>query len=112
MSENIKPLSLAEGKAYLDGEEVMDLSKMTIRFNPKVASYKVAVKKYIKDGLTPEFTIQGVRSDPDSDYYASVGSESVTVTGAVITSEIPLMDIDTDGEVVKESITFGGRAVV
>lgn len=142
MSENIKPLSLAEGKAYLDGEEVIDLSKMTIRFNPKVASYKVAgkkgthrrwvgydvtvtveeykttnryeqiVKKYIKDGLTPEFTIQGVRSDPDSDYYASVGSESVTVTGAVITCEIPLMDIDTDGEVVKESITFGGRAVV
>ena len=45
MSENIKPLSLAEGKAYLDGEEVMDLSKMTIRFNPKVASYKVAGKK-------------------------------------------------------------------
>ena len=42
----------------------------------------------------------------------TVGSESVTVTGAVITSEIPLMDIDTDGEVVKESITFGGRAVV
>ena len=45
MSENIKPLSLAEGKAYLDGEEVIDLSKMTIRFNPKVASYKVAGKK-------------------------------------------------------------------
>lgn len=142
MSENIKPLSLAEGKAYLDGEEVIDLTKMTIRFKPKVASYRVAgkkgthrrwvgydvdvtaeeykttnryekiVKKYIQDGITPEFTIQGIRTDPDSDYYNLVGSESVTVTGAVITGDIPLMDIDTDGEVVKESITFGGRTVV
>lgn len=142
MSENIKPLSLVEGKAFIDGEEVLDSAKMTIRFVPKVASYKIVgkkgthrrwvgyditgtleeykttsryeqiVKKYIADGKTPEFTIQGIRTDKDSDYYVENGSESVTVTGVVITSEIPLLDIDTDGELVKESISFGARNVV
>lgn len=142
MSENIKPLSLVEGKAFIDGEEVLDSAKMTIRFVPKVATYRIVgkkgthrrwvgyditgtleeykttsryeqiIKKYIADGKTPEFTFQGIRTDKDSDYYTENGSESVTVTGAVITSEIPLLDIDTDGELVKESISFGARNVV
>lgn len=142
MSENTKPLSLVEGKAYINGVEVMDCVKMTIRFVPKVAAYRIVgkkgthrrwvghditgtldeykttaryediVKKYISSGKTPEFTFQGIRTDPDSDYYEAVGSESTTVTGAVITSEIPLLDIDSDGELVKESITFGARNVV
>lgn len=142
MTENVKPLSAIEGKAYIDGIEVMDSVKMTIRFVPKVANYRIVgkkgthrrwvgyditgtldeykttnryeriVKKYISNGKTPELTIQGIRTDPDSDYYEAVGSESVTVTGAVITSEIPLLDIDTDGELVKESIAFGARNVV
>jgi len=142
MSENIKPVSSVEGKAFIDGEEVMDSVKMTIRFVPKVSTYRIVgkkgthrrwvgyditgtleeykttpryeqiVKKYIENGMTPEFTFQGIRTDKDSDYYGINGSESVTVTGAVITSEIPLMDIDTDGELVKESISFGARNVV
>ena len=142
MSENIKPLSAVEGKAYINGIEVMDSVKMTIRFVPKVANYRIVGKKgthrrwvgyditgtldeykttaryerivreYISNGKTPEFTFQGIRTDPDSDYYETVGSESVTVTGAVITGEIPLLDIDTDGELVKESIAFGARNVV
>lgn len=142
MSENIKPLSLVEGKAYIDGVEVMDSAKMTIRFVPKVANYRIVgkkgthrrwvgyditgtldeykttnryeqiVKDYISNGKTPEFTFQGIRTDQDSDYFETIGSESVTVTGAVITSEIPLLDIDSDGELVKESITFGARNVV
>ena len=73
--------------------------------------YEQIVKKYIADGKTPEFTFQGIRTDKDSDYFENVGSESVTVTGAVITSEIPLLDIDSDGELVKESISFGARDV-
>lgn len=142
MSENIKPLSLVEGKAYIDGIEVMDAAKMTIQFVPKVANYRIVgkkgthrrwvgyditgtleeykttnryekiVKEYIANGKTPEFTFQGIRTDQDSDYFETVGSESVTVIGAVITSEIPLLNIDSDGELVKENITFGARDVV
>ncbi len=139
MGENIKPVSLAEGHIYIDGVEVMDAAKCTIRFVPKVWSgrmlgkkgtnrrwigyditgtideYKTTprwaamVKKYLKDGITPELTIQGIRTDPDSDYYELNGSESATVTGVVITSEIPLLDYDSDGEVVKDAITFGAK---
>lgn len=142
MSENIKPLSLSEGKAYIDGIEVMDLAKVSIKFVPKVWAGKMVgkkgtnrrwigydikgsldeyktsprwiamVKKYLQDGKTPELTIQAVRTDPDSDYFDTNGSESVTVTGVVIDSEIALLDIDTDGEVVKDSISFGAKNVV
>ena len=142
MSENIKPVSLTEGHIYIDGIEVMDAVKCTIRFVPKVWSgtmvgkkgtnrrwigyditgtldeykttprWEALVKKYLQDGITPELKIQGMRTDPDSDYYELNGSESATVTGVVITSEIPLLDIDTDGEVVKDSISFGAKNLV
>lgn len=142
MSENVKPVSLSEGHIYIDGIEVMDSVKCTLRFVPKVWSgtmvgkkgtnrrwtgyditgtldeYKTTprwekmVKQYLKDGITPELTIQATRTDKDSDYYSINGSESVTVTGVVITGEIPLLDIDTDGDVVKDSISFGAKNVV
>lgn len=142
MAENMKPVSLAEGHIYINGIEVMDSVKLTIRFVPKVWSgtavgkrgtnrrwinyditgtldeYKTTprwtqlVKQYLADGITPELTIQGTRTDKDSDYYAISGSETATVSGAVITGEIPLLDIDTDGEVVKDSIPFGAKNFV
>ncbi|MDD2979528.1 MAG: phage tail tube protein [Hespellia sp.] len=142
MAENMKPVSLAEGHVYIDGIEVMDGVKCTFRFVPKVWSgtaigkkgtnrrwinyditgtldeYKTTprwtalVKKYLADGITPELTIQGTRTDKDSDYYEANGSESGTVTGCVITGEIPLLDIDTDGDVVKDSIAFGAKNFV
>ena len=142
MSENIKPVSLAEGHVYIDGVEVIDLAKCTMRFVPKVWAGKTVgnkgtnrrwlgydttgtldeykttprwqtmIKKYIQKGKTPEMTIQSTRVDTDSDYYDLSGSESVTLTGVVITSEIPLLDIDTDGEVVKDSISFGAKNFV
>ncbi len=142
MAENIKPVSLAEGSILIDGIEVMDAVKCTLRFVPKVWSGKIVgkkgthrrwlgyditgtldeykttprwqalVKQYLADGKTPELTIQGTRTDKDSDYYDISGSESATVTGVVITGEIPLLDIDTDGDVCKDSISFGARDFV
>lgn len=142
MNENIKPVSLREGHIYVDGVEVMDAVKCSIRFIPKVWSgtmvgkkgtnrrwigyditgtleeYKTTprwiemVKQYIADGKTPELTIQATRSDADSDYFKTNGSESATVTGVVITGEISLLDIDTEGEVVKDSIAFGAKDFV
>ena len=141
MSENKKPLSLEEGKIFIDGVEVIDAAKLTILYQPKVWSGKMLgdkgtnrrwlgrditgpldeyrttprfnniVAKYENDGITPELTIQGVRVDKDSDYYELSGSESVTLTGCVLTGDITLLSLDTDGEVVKDSISFGAKHI-
>ncbi len=139
MGENRKPLSLKEGKAYIDGVEVMDAIKLHVAYVPTVWAGKMLgdkgtnrrwtgrditgtldeykttprweniVKEYEANGKTPELTIQAVRTDKDSDYYDISGSESMTITGVVITGEIPLIDLDTDGDVVKQSISFGAK---
>lgn len=139
MGENKHAISLRNGTVTIDGIQVMEASKLQIRYKPEVANYKSLrdrgtnrrwigrditgtieeyrstswllekVKEYEEKGTTPELTIQGQREDTDSDYYDEVGIETVTVTGCVIDSEIPLMDLDTDGEFVKDSITFGAK---
>ena len=64
---------------------------------------------YIKTGKTPEFKIQGICEDKYSDYYDKNKGDSVTAIGCVITGKIALMDLDTDGDVVKDSIEFGAK---
>lgn len=73
------------------------------------ARWNNIVKQYENSGITPELTIQGIRTDKDSDFYEVSGSESVTVTGAVLTGDINLISLDTDGDVVKDSISFGAK---
>lgn len=139
MAENTKPLSLKEGHIYIDGVEVIDAAKLSIVYTPTVWSGKILgdkgtnrrwlgrditgtideyrttprwiniVKQYESDGITPELTIQGIRTDKDSDYYETSGSESVTLTGVVLTGDINLIELDTDGDVVKDSIAFGAK---
>ncbi|MCD8150600.1 MAG: phage tail tube protein [Clostridiales bacterium] len=139
MAENTKPLSLKEGHVYIDGVEVIDAAKLSIVYTPTVWSGKILgdkgtnrrwlgrditgtideyrttprwiniVKQYESDGITPELTIQGIRTDKDSDYYETSGSESVTLTGVVLTGDINLISLDTDGDVVKDSIAFGAK---
>jgi hypothetical protein len=69
------------------------------------------VNGYIKNGVTPEMTIQGVQTDVNSDFYANNKSEKVTCVGCVPTGDINLIDMDTEGDVVKESITFGAKRI-
>lgn len=142
MSENRKPLSLKEGHIYINGIEVMDAAKLSIVFTPTVWSGKMLgdrgtnrrwlgrditgsideyrttprflniVKEYENSGITPELTIQGVRTDKDSNYYDVSGSETVTLTGVILTGDINLISFDTDGDVVKDSISFGAKNFV
>lgn len=142
MKENRRPLSLKEGHVYIDGVEVIDAAKLSIVYKPTVwegkmlgdkgtnrrwigrditgtldeyrttPRYNGIVKRYEEEGITPEMTIQGIRTDKDSDYYEISGSETVTVTGVVLTGEINLISLDTDGDVVKDSISFGAKHVV
>lgn len=134
---NASPLSAREGKVYIDGTLVADSCKFRINFKPTVWAgrslgkkgtsrrwigydieltldewktnrfYKEKIDEYIQSGKTPEFKIQGIQNDPNSDFYDNCGKEKVTCIGCVPTGDIDLMDCDTDGEVVKISTTFG-----
>lgn len=138
---NSSPLSAREGKVYIDGVLVADSCKFKVVFKPDVWSgkqlsehgtnrrwigydievqitqwkttrmYRTMIDKYLKDGTTPEMTIQGVQTDTNSDFYLKNKSEKVTCIGCVPTGDINLIDMDTDGDVVKEDITFGAKKV-
>ena len=133
---NKSPLSAREGKVYLDGTMVADSCKL---FTPKVWEgkclggkgtnrrwigyditgtvvewkttnmWKKKIQEYLKTGATPEFTIQGISEDKNSDYYDINKGDKVTAVGCVMTGDIPLMDLDTDGDVVKETVKFGAK---
>lgn len=136
---NTSPLSAREGKVYIDGQLVADSCKFKVVFKPDVWSgkqlgkkgtsrrwigydievtidqwktnrfYRQKINEYIKTGKTPEFKIQGIQEDKNSDFYDQNGKETVTCVGCVPTGDINLIDCDTDGDVVKESITFGAK---
>lgn len=138
---NSSPLSAREGKVYIDGVLVADSCKFKVVFKPDVWSgkqlsehgtnrrwigydievqitqwkttrmYRTMIDKYLKSGITPEMTIQGVQTDANSDFYVKNKSEKVTCIGCVPTGDINLIDMDTDGDVVKEDITFGAKKV-
>lgn len=136
---NKSPLSAREGKVYIDGVLVADACKFQLVFTPKVWEgkclgengtnrrwtgyditgtieewkttnmWKKKIQEYLKSGATPEFKIQGICEDKNSDYYDKNKKDTVTAVGCVMTGDIPLMDLDTDGDVVKESIKFGAK---
>lgn len=67
------------------------------------------ISQYDRFLLKGRLTIQGVQTDENSDFYAANKSETVTCVGCVPTDDINLIDMDTDGDVVKESIKFGAK---
>lgn len=139
---NASPLSAREGKVYIDGVLVADTCKFIVTFKPTVWSgkqlseqgtnrrwigydievtieqwkttrmYREKINEYINTGKTPEMTIQGIQEDKNCDFYEKNGAEEVTCLGCVPTGDIKLIDMDTDGEVVKESITLGAKRIV
>lgn len=135
-------MSLREGRAYLDGELVMDLVKLDLIFTPEVAEsravgqrgksrrwlgyditgtlteyrstpwLKEKIKDYINTGATPKFTFVGMQDDPESDYGKAFGKDVITVENSVITSDIPLLSLDSEGEHVQTEIEIGGSDVI
>ena len=138
---NSRPLSAREGKAYIDGVVVYDACKFKVVFKPDVWEgkqlseqgtnrrwigydievileewkttnrYKDMVDKYLKSGVTPDLTIQGIQTDKNSDFYDRNGSNKITCVGCVPIDDIPLSDMDTDGDVVKDSVKFGAKRI-
>lgn len=142
MEYNKNPISLREGKVFIDGVECLDSVNCTIKFTPDVwtgkqlgertnssrwLGYNITVavtrrrstnwlsekiKEYQKTGATPECTVQGIMNDKNSDFYAAHGSDTVTVVGCVLTGDLPLTALDSGGEVVDDSISFNGKDIV
>lgn len=142
MDYNKSPISLREGKVFIDGIEVMDSIACTINFTPEVWSgkqlgektnsnrwigYAIAgsitrrrstpwlkdiITNYIKTNKTPELTIQGIMNDENSDYFEAFGSDTVTAVGCVLTGDLPLTRLDSAGEVVDDVIAFSVKDIV
>lgn len=139
---NKSPISLREGKVFIDGLEVMDSVKCNIKFTPEVWAgkqlgertnssrwlgyaivgditrrrstpwIKEVIKQYMATGRTPEFKIQGIMNDENSDYYSEHGSDTITVVGCILTGDLPLTALDSAGEVVDDNIAFSGKDIV
>lgn len=133
---NKSPISLREGRILIDGIEVADGVKCQIIFTPdtwtgkqigeKTKStrwlgytitgtitrrrsnnfLKDKIKEYKDRGVTPEMTIQGIMEDPGSDYYQEFGSDTVTAVGCVLTGGFTLTNLDSEGEILDDNISF------
>lgn len=139
---NKRPLAARDGKVYLDGDLVADCCSFKLVFTPKVWEgkalsdpgtnrrwigyditgtitswktnnlYRGKIDNYIKTGATPEFTLQGINTDVNSEYYDANGEDTVTAAGCVFTGDIPLMDMDTNGDIITQNINFGAKKLV
>lgn len=142
-SVNKNPVLATEGKVYLDGVRIADAIKFKVNFTPKVwegkslgergtnrrwvgyditgeieewkttPRFRKKIMEYISKGKTPEFKMQGISEDKNSDYYLSNGgNDTVTLIGCVLTGDIPLIELDTDGDVMKINTKFGAYDMV
>jgi len=142
MQHNNSPISLREGKVFLDGEMILDDVACTINFTPTVWTgqqlgertpssrwlsanitgsltrrrstncIKEKIKTYLSTGRTPEMTIQGIMSDEGSDYFQNHGSDTVTCVGCVLTGDLPLTRLDSNGDVVDDVIAFNAKDII
>lgn len=141
MTYNKNPISLKEGKMFIDGVEIVDSIQGNITFTPDVWQGKqlgersnsarwlgynitgnitrrrstnwleMKIREYLASGGTPEMTIIGVMNDDNSDYYAAHGTNTITLVGVVLTGDLPLTRLDSNGEVVEDNIAFHAKAM-
>lgn len=139
MEFNTRPISLRQGKIFIDGIEAADSVSATGTFTPDTWSgkqlgdysnstrwlgynltvtvtrhrsnpyIKEVIKKYQNTHKTPEITIQGIMDDPDSDFFDKNGNDVCTYIGCVPTGAMPLTALDSNGDVVTDSLTFNAR---
>lgn len=139
---NKRRISLREGQVFLDGVKIMDAANLEVNFSPDVVEsralkekgmsrrwlgmditgtlteyrttpwVKNAIQKYLDSGATPEFTIQGVQDDHNSDYYDNYGEVTVTLVGCVPTGDLSLINFDAEGELLQDEIEFGANDIL
>lgn len=141
MNYNKRPISLREGKVFVNGIAIYDDVACTITFTPEVWTgkqlrdktsssvwlgvtitgsitrrrvtpwLKEIIQEYLRTGVTPEFTIQGVQNDRNSDYFREHGSETVTAVGVVLTGDLNLLQLDGAGDVLNDVISFNAHSL-
>ena len=47
----------------------------------------------------------------NSDYYAANGTETVTCVGCVLTGDLNLINLDSEGQVVEDAISFNAKDI-
>ena len=142
MAVNKRRVSLREGSLFLNGTKILDAVKCEAVYTPEVAEsrglkekglsrrwighditgtiteYRTtpwvhdAIKDYIKTGVTPEFTLQGIQDDKNSDYFDKNGKIKVTLKGVVLTGDLSLLNLDAEGELLQDEIEFGAHDMV
>ena len=142
MPVNKRRISLREGELYLDGLKIMDSIKCEAHYTPDVSESRVlkekglsrrwlghditgsiteyrstpwvrkAIQKYLDTGATPEFTLQGIQDDKNTDYYDENGNITATLLGVVLTGDLPLINLDSEGELMQDEIEFGAHDLV
>lgn len=142
MQYNKNPISLREGKAFIDGVEVLDGIKLEIKFTPDVWEgrqlgertpssrwlgckivgnmtrrrstpwLRDAIKHYNQTKETPEMTIQGIMNDENSEFFANNGAETITCVGCVLTGDLNLINLDSGGNVVEDAVSFNIKDIV
>lgn len=139
MDFNTRPISIRQGKIFIDGVEAADSVSATGTFTPDTWSgkqlgdysnstrwlgysitvalsrhrsnpwIKEVIKKYQGTHKTPEITIQGIMNDGDSDFFDKYGNDVCTFVGCVPTGAMPLTALDSNGDIVTDSLTFNAR---
>ena len=138
---DIKRMSAREGRAFVDGNQVTSLIKLNSVFTPEVTKKRVvgqrgmtskvigyditgtitqfkatrwirdSIKEYLTTGVFSKFDIQAVVDDKDSDFYKSFGEDRIQLVGVQLEGDLPLIDIDAEGEEIQEEITFSAAEV-
>lgn len=142
MAVNKRRISMREGSVYIGGRKIADAVKCEIKFTPEISEgraigergksrryigydvtgtiteYKTTpwlrdiALNYQNTGETPELTIQGIEYDPNSDYYDSYGSNTITCAGCVLTGDMTLLSLDSEGELAQTEVEFAAHHIV
>lgn len=136
-----KRMSAREGRGFVNGKKVTSLLKLNAVFTPeitdkrtvgqkgtssKVVGYAItgtitqfkatrwlrdAIKQYLTTGIFPQMDIQAVSDDSDSDFHNSFGEERIQLIGVQLTGDLPIIDIDAEGEEIQEEISFSASEI-
>ena len=137
----INRMSAREGRAFVGGTLVTSLVKLNAVFTPEITSKRVigqkgltskvigyditgtitqfkatpwiknAIQEYLKTGSFPKMDIQAIMDDKSSDYYQNYGADKVQLIGVQLTGDLPVIDLDAEGEEVSEEISFSAAEI-